>query len=79
MTVDDLLKSQKQLLNVLIMFLETMFCWNASKKSDKCEQLVNSIFQDICYAVANGKWMLPKHWHDSASYNCEGKTSVDCQ
>ena len=45
---------------MLITFLNSLLRQKSVQLSDKCERLVDSIAQDICYAVSNGRWMLPK-------------------
>ena len=44
-------------------FLQVVISGNSTSVSisEKVERLVNSIGQDICRAVTNGKWKLPKH------------------
>lgn len=41
--------------------IKILICGSDHSKSEKTSRLVYSISQDICRAVTNGKWNLPKH------------------
>ena len=56
------LGSEKLLPSDITRFLSILFSGNESKDmSEKMKLLVSSIGQDICRAVSEGQWKLPKH------------------
>ena len=60
-SVDDLSDSSEILPEKVQRFLLTVIGGNEMNPSLKLSRLVSSIGQDICRAVTNAKWKLPKH------------------
>ena len=63
-TADELgALTQDQLHKELLKFLNLVFLGpdTISEKCKKTRRLIYSISQDICRAVKNGEWKLPKH------------------
>ncbi|KAL5013682.1 hypothetical protein ScPMuIL_007952 [Solemya velum] len=52
---DDILPTE------LCNFLKYMFSWKVKYTSTQTNRLVSFIGQDICRAVTNGEWKMPKH------------------
>ena len=58
---DDYLRQTDMLPEQLETFLSYLFSGKAGEQSAKVSRLVLSIGQDICRAVTNAEWKLPKH------------------
>ena len=61
LTVENLNPETLDLPDLLYIFLSLVLSGKNSPPTPKISCLVNSIGQDICYAVTKGKWKLPKH------------------
>ena len=63
-TTQNLQSDSIKLTELLLDFLSHLISGKGTKtgfKSEKTERLVQSFAQDMCYAVTNGTWQLPKH------------------
>ena len=60
-TSECLLSRQTQIPPLLIKFMSTLLSKSGKKNtSSRCERLVLSLSQDICYNITCGRWLMPK-------------------
>ena len=55
------MKKLDMLPDELVNFISQMLTGQSKNSSEKNHRIVNSLSQDICRAVTNAEWKLPKH------------------